>query len=121
MQGEVDHFVPWSRYPNDGLDNLVVADKVCNSFKSNSLPAAWHLTRWAGRLIEGASAVHPTRGSAQQVAWDRHAAQSLSAAKAIYLRLPADALLWLRRRDFIAPDSVMIRMALVWDDERGGQ
>lgn len=27
LQGEVDHFVPWSRYPDDGLDNFVVADK----------------------------------------------------------------------------------------------
>ncbi len=113
VQGEVDHFVPWSRYPNDGLDNLVVADKACNGFKSNSLPAAEHLTRWARRVMEGSSEYAQLAALAQRVAWDRHAAQSLSAARAIYLRLPDDAMLWLRRRAFIAPDSVMIKTALV--------
>jgi hypothetical protein len=105
--------VPWSRYPNDGLDNLVVADKVCNSFKSNSLPAGEHLTRWAGRVMEGSSEYTQLAALAQHVAWDRHAAESLSAARAIYLRLPDDAMLWLRRRNFIAPDPLVIRTALV--------
>ena len=30
-QSEVDHFLPWARYPDDGLDNFVVADKKCNA------------------------------------------------------------------------------------------
>ena len=42
-RGEVDHFVPWSRYPDDSLDNLVVADKKCNGYKSSSLAAVRHL------------------------------------------------------------------------------
>jgi len=39
-RSQVDHFVPWSRYPDDSLDNLVVADVACNGFKSSSLAAA---------------------------------------------------------------------------------
>ena len=34
---QVDHFVPWSRYPDDGLDNFVAADKRCVADKSSSL------------------------------------------------------------------------------------
>jgi CRISPR/Cas system Type II protein with McrA/HNH and RuvC-like nuclease domain len=33
--GQVDHFIPWSRYSDDGLDNFVVAHATCNGFKSN--------------------------------------------------------------------------------------
>src|SRR5205823_5825838 len=28
---DVDHFIPWSRYPDDGLENLVVAHARCNA------------------------------------------------------------------------------------------
>ena len=52
-QAEVDHFVPWSRYPDDALDNFVVADNRCNGFKSGSLAAAEHLERWARRFADG--------------------------------------------------------------------
>ncbi|MBW1683872.1 MAG: HNH endonuclease [Deltaproteobacteria bacterium] len=27
---EVDHFIPWARYPDNGLENLVVSDPGCN-------------------------------------------------------------------------------------------
>jgi hypothetical protein len=39
LQGraEVDHFIPWSRYPDDGLDNLVVAHRRCNNSKRDFL------------------------------------------------------------------------------------
>ena len=55
VRGQVDHFVPWSRYPDDTLDNFVVADKSCNGFKSSSLAAADHLTRWTRRFADGSS------------------------------------------------------------------
>jgi CRISPR/Cas system Type II protein with McrA/HNH and RuvC-like nuclease domain len=35
LKPEVDHFVPWARYPNDGLANLVVAHSCCNMAKSD--------------------------------------------------------------------------------------
>jgi 5-methylcytosine-specific restriction endonuclease McrA len=55
VSGQVDHFVPWSRYPDDTLDNFVVADKSCNGLKSSSLAAADHLTRWTRRFADGSS------------------------------------------------------------------
>jgi hypothetical protein len=44
--GEIDHFVPWSRYPRDLAHNLVLAHKECNRHKSDLLAAEAHLDRW---------------------------------------------------------------------------
>jgi hypothetical protein len=41
----VDHFLAWSRWPNDAVENLVIADR-CNGAKSNHLAAGVHLDRW---------------------------------------------------------------------------
>jgi len=108
----VDHFVPWARYPDDGLDNLVIADKACNRFKSSSLPAAVHVTTWARRFMEDSSERAQLNDLAEKAAWDRHALRSRSVARAIYLRLPEDARLWLRGKEFVAPDLVIIGSAL---------
>ncbi|MBU6162458.1 MAG: HNH endonuclease, partial [Myxococcales bacterium] len=48
--GHVDHFVPWSRHPNNAIENLVVAHASCNISKSNYLAAPEHLQRWKERL-----------------------------------------------------------------------
>ena len=104
VDAEVDHFVPWSRYPDDGLDNLVVADKRCNALKSNSLAATDHLRRWAGRFAEDSSPYFQLEDLSERAGWVRQARRSLSVARAIYLRLPSDARLWLRDKDFVPPE-----------------
>ena len=111
-RGQVDHFVPWSRYPDDTLDNLVVADKSCNGFKSSSLPAANHLTRWTRRFAERSSEHAQFADLAQRAAWDRQPDRSKNVARAIYLRLPEDARLWLRVKEFVPPDLSAITIAL---------
>ena len=88
MRGQVDHFVPWSRYPDDTLDNFVVADKNCNGFKSSSLAAADHLTRWTRRFAETSSEYARLADLALGTTWDRQPDRSLNVARAIYLRLP---------------------------------
>jgi hypothetical protein len=40
-------------------------------------------------------------------------------ARAIYGRLPDDALLWLRRREFVAPDRPLIDVALAMTGKTG--
>lgn len=107
-RGEVDHFVPWSRYPDDSLDNFVVADTRCNGFKSSSLAAAGHLKRWACRFASGSSDFVQIADLAQRAAWDRRPDRSLNVARAIYLRLPDDARLWLRQREFIPVEPALI-------------
>ena len=47
--GHIDHFVPWSRYPRDLAHNLVLADRLCNAKKSETLASESHLERWLQR------------------------------------------------------------------------
>jgi hypothetical protein len=47
--GQVDHFIPWSRYPRDLVHNLVLAHIQCNRDKSDLLAAEPHLERWLRR------------------------------------------------------------------------
>ena len=49
---QVDHFVPWSRYPADLGHNFVLAHDRCNSAKSDFLAAENHLAAWAERNRE---------------------------------------------------------------------
>lgn len=49
QSGEVDHFIPWSRYPRDLGHNFVVAHRGCNAAKRDLLAAERHLERWVER------------------------------------------------------------------------
>jgi hypothetical protein len=49
---QVDHFVPWSRYPTDLGHNFVLAHDRCNSAKSDYLAAENHLAVWVERNRE---------------------------------------------------------------------
>jgi 5-methylcytosine-specific restriction endonuclease McrA len=51
-QSEVDHFIPWSRYPADLGHNFVLAHKTCNNAKSDYLAAEKHLAAWNERNNE---------------------------------------------------------------------
>ena len=46
---QVDHFVPWSRYPADLGHNFVLAHQGCNRAKSDYLAAEDHLAAWGER------------------------------------------------------------------------
>jgi 5-methylcytosine-specific restriction endonuclease McrA len=45
-KGEVDHFIPWARYPSDLGHNFVLAHSVCNNNKSAHLACQSHADRW---------------------------------------------------------------------------
>lgn len=49
QQMDVDHFVPWSRYPVDLGHNFVLTHKKCNFKKADRLAAIEHLERWCNR------------------------------------------------------------------------
>ncbi len=49
-QVQVDHFIPWARYQENGIFNLVVADVKCNGNKSDFLAAVEHMDRWLDRF-----------------------------------------------------------------------
>lgn len=115
--GHVDHFVPWSRYPDDGLDNFVMADRRCNGWKSNSLAAAAHLARWTRRFSRSSSEYAQLGDLAAVTRWIRRPEASLGVARAIYPRLPAEARLWLKEKEFVPPNSAAIQTALETTDD----
>ena len=49
---QVDHFVPWSRYPADLGHNFILAHDKCNNAKSDFLAAENHLAAWIERNQE---------------------------------------------------------------------
>ncbi len=55
---QVDHFVPWSRYPADLGHNLVLAHERCNNAKSDFLAAEGHLAAWVERNREHGAELH---------------------------------------------------------------
>lgn len=48
-KGEVDHFVPWSRYSVDLGHNFVLAHATCNNDKRDMLASVVHLEKWYER------------------------------------------------------------------------
>jgi hypothetical protein len=48
-EGEVDHFVPWARYPLDLAHNFVLVHRGCNQRKSDHVAAEEHLSAWIER------------------------------------------------------------------------
>jgi hypothetical protein len=106
---QVDHFVPWARYANNAVENLVVADARCNNDKRDFLASAEHVTRWAERNARRAVDLAEI---ARRRGWDARSAESLAVARAIYLRLPDSVRLWRASRDFTAVDSESLARAL---------
>ena len=54
---EVDHFVPWSRYPTDLGHNFVLSHPACNNAKSDHLAAEDHLAAWIERNRDHAAEI----------------------------------------------------------------
>ena len=99
---EVDHFIPWARHPDDAIQNLVLAHRSCNNAKRDFLAAALHLAHWNDRLTSGSN--NQLHQLAVEHRWPSADAASRNVARAIYLRLPSDAKLWLREREFVDAD-----------------
>jgi 5-methylcytosine-specific restriction endonuclease McrA len=101
LRPQVDHFIPWTRYPNNAIENLVVAHESCNQRKRDFLAAAEHVGRWRDRLDENRPVAGELLVLAASTSWERNAARSLGVARAIYLRLPTDIPLWLQGSEFV--------------------
>ena len=96
-RADVDHFIPWTRYPDDGLDNLVVAHQRCNNSKRDFLAGTEHVERWRLRAREYGDALATI---AVKLSWHRDAERTRSIATSIYSRLPLNARLWLAPSEF---------------------
>ncbi|MDA0745624.1 MAG: hypothetical protein O2954_03845 [bacterium] len=49
---EVDHFIPWSRYPMDIGHNFVLASPSANQSKSDHIAAEEHLEKWSSFCLD---------------------------------------------------------------------
>lgn len=54
---EVDHFIPWTRFPSSLAHNLVASCAECNNRKSSHLAAVPHLKAWLERNSAGARSI----------------------------------------------------------------
>ncbi len=107
--GEVDHFVPWARYADNGLDNLVVAHQRCNNLKRDFLAAADHVEHLVAR---NASAGEQLDEIARTEAWTRDRARTRAVGRALYSRLPDAARVWLRGQELVPVERDRVLKAL---------
>lgn len=54
---DVDHFLPWAKYPRDLGDNFVFAHPACNRQKLDHLAGVVHLRAWRQGLDERGAAI----------------------------------------------------------------
>ena len=97
---EVDHFVPWSRLPNDALGNLVLADRRCNNAKRDHYADLDLLARWAGRPAQVLGQVADAAG------WPLQLTRSKQVARGLYAHLPSGKALWQQPGAFSVLDRV---------------
>lgn len=109
---DVDHFVPWSRAPNDELHNFVLTHSACNSSKSNHLADAQHLTRWLRRNNPETESGRRFAAETEGLPWHSAQDESLSVARAVYLSVPTGMLLWTSTSRFSEARQTDIRLAL---------
>ena len=109
---EVDHFVPWSRHPDNTLDNLVAAHANCNRDKSASLACVNHLERWLTRFDPASPTFTSLNEAAKQVIWPRRPDQVLSSARAAYLWLPVGSRLWISGAEYEMADAAVLAQLL---------
>jgi len=97
-EGELDHFIPWSRYPLDLGHNFVFAHKGCNNAKRDYLAASAHIQHWRwqnldeghrlAREFDQAGLVHDLDRSLLIARWAYHQGQA------------SEARLWLKKDEF---------------------
>ena len=106
---EVDHFIPWARYPDNGIDNLVVADDRCNAAKRDFLASTRHVANWRTRNYTHAACLAELASTAER---ESHADDKLGVARGLYLRLHASARLWDTGPEFAPADLPRLREVL---------
>jgi hypothetical protein len=94
--GHVDHFLAWSRWPNNAVENLVLADR-CNLAKSDHLVTDTHLDRWLTHLDDHAASLadlaHVSR-------WTTDRQRSVALVRSTDAHLSAGTPLWRHGANF---------------------
>jgi 5-methylcytosine-specific restriction endonuclease McrA len=94
----VDHFLAWSRWPNDAVENLVVTDSGCNLAKKDHLADTSHARRWRTHVTRHADDL---AGIARDARWSSDPSRSVGYAVSTYGRIAAGTPLWRAGREFV--------------------
>jgi 5-methylcytosine-specific restriction endonuclease McrA len=103
---EVDHFLPWGRWPNDAVENLVAADRSCNNNKRDHLTGTSLVERWATRFE---SAGDDLATIAADTNWVSAPQRTLNLLRAGYAHVPDGTPLWLGVDEMAIEDLASIR------------
>jgi len=101
----IDHFIPWTRWPNDAVENLVLAHSPCNGHKSSRVPGPVPLRHWVDRLCTHRPEL---RRLAVEAKWSSAADRTLSVATSLYSHLPEGAPLWNRPGEVVTASPVQL-------------
>ena len=99
VKAHVDHFIPWARYPDNRLVNLVPAHDSCNGAKSAYLASAEHVDHWLQRFTQPAVHRH-LETIANQIRWPLGNDETLAVSRVLYAQQPEGARLWYARGVF---------------------
>jgi hypothetical protein len=94
---QVDHFLAWSRWPNDAVENLVLADR-CNGDKSDHLAGPVHLRSWMQRLERRAADLGEL---ADATRWMSDPGRSRALVQSTYEHLAPGTPLWIHGAAFM--------------------
>jgi len=95
---DVDHFIPWSRYPRDLGHNFVLAHGACNRSKRDWLASQKHLENWFERNIQHDSLI---QNSMRDIGFIADLDSSRSIAKWAYAQaVDNDLLTWVSGKSF---------------------
>ena len=75
---QVDHFIPWSRYRDNGLENLVFTDGTCNMRKHAYLAGQEHLETWLERFRPGTPIAGAIADLGARLRWERQPGRTLA-------------------------------------------
>jgi HNH endonuclease len=110
---KVDHFIPWARHPDNGIENLVAADGQCNNDKRDFVASTEHLQRRrAAHFDADGQPVEPLEQISSTLGWESHPDRTLAGARSIYLKLPEGTKLWDHGREFTGLKQEAVRAAL---------
>ncbi|MCK5690391.1 hypothetical protein KAI87_14025, partial [Myxococcota bacterium] len=69
---EIDHFIPWARYPDNGIHNLVAAHRKANNAKRDFLASKDHLLHWTERNEVDSQSEKSLVSIAEHKRWENH-------------------------------------------------
>ena len=87
----VDHFLPWSRWPNDAVENLVAAHERCNGKKSDHIAGLIPLRSWSERFTTHSGDLAEL---ARRTRTLYRPSRTLALARSLYGHLTPGAPLW---------------------------